>query len=252
MANRPCRILPNGDQPTRGPNKSYLDKMGSNPMKKAYDNCYIKTALGTDPITGRPVTVWSEQIDREQQLLESTGEQVLFFRLDQTPDKNVDGGRRCPICWDPIRQQARSSCTSCNGMGVTISDPNITRIKGYEWLQNPDQDNRMFFVHQTMVPGKFESRDTGLYQVQNPRFWTVPVRNCDGVPVNILTNRDVMIRFIFDLGTHAPIRELGRYELINSSYSLGPDNQLLHMEFDCEQLNPGVDSKQYALPNFLS
>jgi hypothetical protein len=226
--------------------------MGPNPMKKAYDNCYIKTALGTDPITGKPITVWSEQINREQQLLESTGEQVLFFRLDQTPDKNVNGGRRCPICWDPIRQQARSSCTECNSMGVTISDPKVTRIKGYEWLQNPDQDNRMFYVHQTMVPGKFESRDTGLYQAKASRYWTVPVRNCDGLPVNILSNRDVMIRFIFNLNTRTPIRELERAELIDTSYSLGPDNQILHIEFSTEVLNPGVDQKQYALPNFLS
>lgn len=252
MANPPSRILPSGDRPKRGPQKSYLDKMGPNPMKKAYDNCYIKTILGTDPITGKPITVWQEQIDREKQLLESTGEQVLFFRLDQTPDKTVDGGRRCPVCWDSIRQQSRSSCPECNGMGVTISDPKITRINGYEWLQNPDTDSHMFFVHQTMVPGKFESRDMGLYQVQNPHFWTVAVRNASGNPVNILQNRDVLIRFIFDSSTHQPIRELGRYALINTSYSLGPDNMLLHMEFDCEQLQGGVDAKEFSLPNFLS
>jgi len=252
MANRPCRISPNGDSPTRGPRKSYMDKMGQNPMKKSYDNCYIKTILGTDPITGRPITVWDEQIDREKQLIESVGEKVLFFRLDQTPDKNEHGGLRCPLCWDKIRQQARSSCTLCNGMGVVKTDPNITRIKGYEWLQNPDSDDRMFYVHQSMVPGKFESRDTGLYQVKNSHYLTVPVRNCDGVPVNILANRDVMIRFIFDLPSKRPIRELERCELVNVSYSLAPDNQILHLEFDTEVLNPGVDQKQYALPNFLT
>jgi hypothetical protein len=221
-------------------------------MKKSYDNCYIKTRLGTDPITGRPITVWDEQINREQQLLESTGEQVLFFRMDQTPDKNVRGGIRCPLCWDKVRQQARSSCTLCNGMGIITSDPSVTRINGYEWLQNPDKDNRMFYVHQTMVPGKFESRDIGLYQVKNSHFWTVPVRNSDGVPVNILNNRDVMIRFIFNLQTKMAVRELERVELTNVSYSLGPDNQLLHIEFDAETLQGGVDQKQFALPSFLS
>ncbi len=65
-------IEPNGDIPTRV-HKSYLDKMGSNPMKASFDNCFIKTRLGVDPITGKPITVFDEQINREQQILESLG-----------------------------------------------------------------------------------------------------------------------------------------------------------------------------------
>ncbi len=243
-------IEPNGDIPTRV-HKSYLDKMGSNPMKASFDNCFIKTRLGVDPITGKPITVFDEQINREQQILESLGELVRLFRYDITPDKNINGGSRCILCFDQRRGQARANCPLCNGSGIVTNDPNITRVNGFEWIKNPDREDGLFFIHQSVVPQKMESKDIGFVATHSPRFWTTPRRNASGNIVNFLNNRDVVIRYIFDNDTKRPIRELERLVIMESNYSLAPNNQLLHMEFSTEKLNPGVDSKQYALPNGL-
>ena len=42
-------------------------------------------------------------------------------------DKDIES-RRCPVCWDGVRNQARSSCPACNGFGVITNDPNIDRV----------------------------------------------------------------------------------------------------------------------------
>jgi hypothetical protein len=243
--------IPGGDNPRRK-HKGYSDKWGLNPMKSSYDNCFIKTRLGVDPVTGKPISVWEEQINREKQILESVGEQCLFFRYDVTPDKNIDGGRRCPLCWDERRHQARYNCALCNSSGVITNDPNITRIQGYEWIKNPDLPNGMFWTHLNMTPQKFESKDIGFMATHASNFWTVPIRNGAGNIVNYLQNRDVFVRFIFDPNTHKPIRELERRIITNMNYSVGPENQLLHMQWESEVANPGVDSKIFGLPNFLN
>ncbi len=244
------RISPNGDNPNRN-HKSYVDKMGFNPMKASFDNCFIKTRLGTDPITGKPISVFDEQINREKQILESLGELVVFFRYDTTPNKDINGGLRCPLCFDTRREQGRANCPLCNGSGIITNDPNITKVQGYEWIRNPDRQNdSMFFMHINMNPQKLESKDRGLTATHAPHGWTGPIRNADGNIVNFIQNRDVIIRYIFDPETKTPIRELGRYILTSVSYSLAPINQLLHYEFDLEQANP-EDKKIYALPNFL-
>lgn len=246
---QPANPIPGGPDPRRN-HKSYMDKQGSNPMKASFDNCFIKTRLGTDPITGKPISVFDEQINREEQILETLGELVLFFRYDVTPNKDINGGQRCPLCFDTRRNQARYNCPLCNGSGVITNDPNITRIQGYEWIKNPDRPDGKFFVHQNMVPQKLESRDIGFYTTHAPRYWTVPRKNAQNNIVNFLQNRDVMIRFIFDANQN-PIRELERLVMTDMNYSLGPNNQLLHMEWSNEAANPGVDTKVYALPNFL-
>jgi hypothetical protein len=229
-----------------------MDKYGSNPMKASFENCYIKSRIGIDPITGRPMSIWDEQISREKQILESVGELVIFFRQPIIPSMAVNGGKRCSLCWDTRRETSRSNCGLCNGFGVITDDPNVQRISGYEWLRNPDRDDSMFFTHQNMTPQRIESEDIGLMQKHEIKYWTVPIRNCEGKIVNILENRDVMIRYVFDESKQNKIQELGRYTLMDISYSLGPGNQILHMEFGVQQLNPGIDTKEYALPNFLT
>lgn len=230
--------------------KSYLDKQGTNPMKASFDNCFIRTRLGTDPLTGKPISVFDEQINRELQILESLGELVLLFRYDVTPNENILGGIRCPLCFDKRRGQARYNCPQCNSSGIITNDPNITRIQGYEWLRNPYRADGKFFTHQNMVPQKLESHDMGFVATHKPNYWTVPLENDQGNIVNILQNRDVMIRFIFDANQN-PIRELERLVMVDMNYSLAPNNQLLHMSWGTEVANPGIDTKVYALPNFL-
>ncbi len=249
---QPNSQIPGGDHPLRI-HKSYSDKMGLNPMKASFDNCYIKTRLGVDPITGKPISVFDEQINREKQILESLGELVRFFRYDTTPNKDINGGLRCPLCFSKERGQARSLCPLCNGSGIITNDPNITRVQGFEWIRNPDrQQDSMFFTHINMNPQKLESKDTGFVATNTPHGWTSPVRNSKGDIVNFIQNRDVIIRYIFNPETKTPIREMGRYTLTDVSYSLAPNNQLLHYEFNLAQLNPGEDLKQYALPNGLN
>jgi hypothetical protein len=251
-----CKIIdsngnPIGDNPIRK-HRSYIDCVGGgNPMKASFDNCFITSRLGFDPITGKPLTVFDEQINREKQILESLGELVIIFRKLITPDKNDTESRRCPVCWDGVRKQARSSCPICNGYGVVTTDPNITRVNGYQWLQNPERDDSMFFVNEGMAAQKLQSQDMGLMIDQNLRFWTVPIRNCDGKFVNIIDQRDIIIRYVFDKVTQQKVQELGRYEVLDTSYSLAVSNQLMHMEFTAKRLDPGVSQHEYALPNFL-
>lgn len=247
---QPANPIPGGDRPRRT-HKSYMEKFGNNPMKASFDNCFIKTRLGVDPVTGKPITVWDEQINREQQILESVGELALFFRYDITPNKDINGGRRCPLCWDERRHQSRGNCPLCNGSGIITNDPNITKVQGYEWIKNPDRPDGMFFTHLNMTPQKVESKDIGFISTHAPKYWTVPRRNAQGNVVNFLQNRDVMIRFIFD-GNKNPIRELERLVMTDMNYSVGPDNQLLHMEWQTEKANPGIDLKTFGLPNFLT
>jgi hypothetical protein len=244
-------IQPNGDNPRRI-HKSYMDKFGTNPMKASFDNCFIRTRLGVDPVTGQTTTVWQEQIARELQILESVGELAFFFRYDITPNENINNGQRCPLCWDARRHQARQNCPRCNGSGIITNDPNITRVQGYEWIRNPDTPSGMFYTHLNFAPQKMESRDIGFYATHAPRYWTVPIRNSQGNVVNFLQNRDVMIRFIFDPNTNTPIRELERLVMTDMNYSVGPNNQLLHMEWQTEKANPGIDFKTFGLPNFLN
>jgi len=243
--------IPGGDSPRRT-HKSYVDKFGDNPMKAGMDSCLIKKSLGVDPVTGRPLDPWDEQINREEQILESIGELVLFFRYDITPNKNIDNGRRCPLCWDERRGQARYNCPLCNGSGIVTNDPDITRVNGYEWIKNPARPDHMFFTHLNMTPQKMESQDIGFVATHAPRYWTTPKRNANGDIVNFLQNRDVMIRFIFDRVSEKPIRELERLTMIDMNYSLGPDNRLLHMEWTTEKNNPGIDLKAFGLPNMLT
>lgn len=239
------------DNPIRGAHRSYMDCF-DNPMKASFDNCFIRSRLGVDPITGLPITVFDEQINREKQLLEAVGELVILYRELIIPDKNADPGyRRCPLCYDGIRNQARTSCPICNGFGIEKRDPNIPRIGGYELLMNPERDDKMFFVNEGMTAQKLASMDKGLMINHNLHFWTVPIR-CPSGFVNIVSDRDIIIRYMFDKETGAPVRELGRYIMTNVSYSLAVDNQLLHMEFDASRVDPGMMPKIYALPNFLS
>lgn len=241
-----------GDTPRRT-HKSYFDKMGANPMRASFENCFIKTRLGVDPITGRAITVWDEQINRERQILESVGELCLFFRYNVTTNKDIKNGQRCPLCFDERRGQARYNCPLCNGSGAITNDPNIPKIQGYEWIRNPDRlEDSMFYTHLNMSPQKLESKDIGFYATHAPRYWTIPIRNAQGNIVNFLQNRDVMIRFIFDATTKNPIRELERLVMTDMNYSVGPSNQLLHMEWTTEKANPGIDTKIFALPNGLN
>lgn len=257
LAPRNCKITDAAgnvipDAPVRGIHRSYMDCF-ANPMKASFDNCFIRSRLGVDPITGLPVTIFDEQINREKQLLESLGELVILFRERIIPDQTQNPGyRRCPFCFDGVRLQARTNCPICNGFGIMTTDPNIPRINGYELLMNPERDDRMFFVNEGMTPQKLKSQDKGLMVEHNLHFWTVPIRNCDGEYVNIVSDRDILIRYMFDRVTKTPIRELGRYIMTNVSYSLAVDNQLLHMEFDAQRVDPGIIPKIYALPNFLS
>ncbi len=257
MAPKNCKITdssgnPIPDAPVRSIHRSYMDCY-DNPMKASFDNCFIRSRLGTDPITGKPVTIWDEQISREKQLIESIGELVVMYRERIIPDKTQDPGyKRCPFCFDGVREQARTSCPLCNGFGITTTDPNIPRIGGYELLMNPERDDRMFYVNEGMTPQKLASKDKGLMIDHQLHFWTVPIRNCDGQYVNIVSDRDIIIRYVFDKVTETPIRELGRYIMTNVSYSLAGNNQLLHMEFDVTRVDPGVKNQIYALPNFLS
>ena len=257
MAASDCPILdsngnPIGDNPVRGQFRSYIDCVGGgNPMQAAFNNCFIRSRLGVDPITGQALTVWEEQINREKQILESLGELVIIYRQLIIPDKTIDT-RRCPVCWDPVRRQARSSCPACNGFGVITNNQNVDRVGGFQLLRNPERDDNMFYLNEGMAAQKLNSQDIGLQMDQNLHFWTVPIRNCDGEYVNIIGQYDIFIRYIFDQQTSRPIRELGRYEVLDSSYSLGPGNYLMHMEFSCRRLDPGVSQKEYSLPNFLS
>jgi len=256
MPQRDCKILDNngnviGDNPVRV-HRSYIDCVGgANPMKAAFDNCFIKSRLGVDPVTGRPLTIFDEQINREKQILESLGELVIIYRQLIIPDKTIEN-RRCPVCWDTVRKQARSSCVVCNGYGVVTNNTDENRVGGFQLLRNPERDDEMFFINKGMAPQKNASQDIGLMIDHNLRVWTVPIRNCEGEFVNIIDQRDIIIRYIFDRETERPIRELGRYEVMDSSYSLGPDNFLLHMEFSLKRLDPGISQKEFALPNFLS
>ena len=253
MPQRNCQIkkdcVPVGDNPVRT-HRSYMDKYGLNPMKASFDNCFIKTRLGYDPVTGRPIDIFDEQINREKQVLESLGEAVLIYRKLITPDKAIEN-RRCPHCWDSVRHQARSSCPYCNGFGVITNNTNINRVGGWQLLMNPERDDHMFMVNEGMSPQKLESTDMGLMMNQEFRFWTIPIRNCEGKIVNIVDQRDLMIRFIFDRDSETPIQELGRYEVTDVSYSLAATNRMLHMEFSAKRLDPGIAQKQYALPSFL-
>ena len=248
---QPSNPIPGGDNPRRK-HKSYMDKWGLNPMKASFDNCFIRTRLGVDPITGKPISVWDEQINRERQILESVGELCLFFRYDVTTNKDIDNGKKCPLCWDERRHQARYNCPLCNGSGAITNDPNITKIQGFEWIQNPDRADHMFFTHLNMTPQKFESKDIGFMATHTPKYWTIPVRNAQGNIVNFLQNRDVMIRFIFDPNSKKPIREIERLVMTDMNYSMGPSNQMLHMEWTTERANPSVDTKIFALPNMLN
>lgn len=257
MAPSNCKITdsngnPIPDNPVRGKHRSYMDCF-ENPMKASFDNCFIRSRLGTDPITGLPITIFDEQINREKQLLESLGELVILYRELIIPDKNADPGyKRCAFCWDKIRQQARSNCPVCNGFGIEKRDPNIPVLGGYELLMNPERDDKMFFVNESMTAQKLASKDKGLMIEHNMHFWTVPIRNCNGEYVNIVSDRDIMIRYMFDPQTGVPIRELGRYIMTNISYSLVESNKLLHLEFDVMRADPGIAQKVFALPNFLS
>ncbi len=245
-------ILPNGDNPTRVPRKSYVDKFGLNPMKASYENCFVKTSLGLDPITGKPVSVWEEQIDREKQLLESIGELCLFFRYDVTQSAAINGGQRNPLTWDSRRGQARYNAAELsNTSGIVTNDPHITKVQGYEWYQNPEVPSGMFWTHLNMTTQKLESKDTGFEATHAPNYWTVPIRNGQGNIVNFLQNMDVMIRFIFDDNGN-PIRELERLVLVDMNYSVAPSNQLLHMAWNTQRPNPGIDTQIFALPNFLT
>jgi hypothetical protein len=255
MPPKNCKITdsngnPIGDNPIRT-HRSYIDCVGGgNPLQSSLNNCYLQTSLGYDPVTGQPLTVFDEQINREKQILETLGELVLIYRRLIVPDKTIDS-RRC-ICWDPVRKQARSSCPYCNGFGVVSNDPNINRVGGFQWLRNPERDDSMFFVNEGMTAQKLQSNDIGLQINHQLHFWTVPIRNCDGDYVNIIDERDIMIRFIFDRETKTAIRELGRYEMTNVSYSLAQDNFLMHMEWDAKRLDPGISQQEFGLPNWLS
>ena len=257
MAPKNCKITdgngnPIPDAPLRGKHRSYMDCY-DNPMKASFDNCFIRSRLGVDPITGQNITIFDEQINREKQLLESLGEAVIIYRELIIPVKGVvPGDKRCPLCYDKVRNQARSGCPICNGYGIIKKDPNIPILGGYELLINPERDDRMFLVNENMTAQKLASMDKGLMINHTLHFWTVPIRNCDGDYVNILSDRDIIIRYMFDPQTQVPIRELGRYILTNVSYSLVDSNKLMHMEFDVTRVDPGMLPKIYALPNFLS
>lgn len=250
-----CKILDqNGNQINDTPirkHRSYIDCVGGgNPMKASFDNCFITSRLGYDPITGKPLTVFDEQINRERQILESLGELVIIYRRLIVPDKDIDA-RRCPVCWDPVRKQARSSCPLCNGYGVVTNDPNISRVNGFQWLQNPERPDSMFYVNEGMTAQKLQSQDIGLMVDHGLHMWTIPIRNCEGKYVNIIDQRDIIIRYIFDRVTQQKIQELGRYEVTDVSYSLVDANFLLHMEFSLKKLDPGIAQREYSLPNFL-
>lgn len=255
MPPKNCKIVdsngtPIGDNPIRK-FRSYIDCVGGgNPLKSSFDNCFITTSLGFDPITGLPLTVFDEQINREKQILETLGELVIIYRRLIVPDRSIDS-RRC-ICWDPIRKQARSTCPHCNGFGVVTNDPNIDRVGGFQLLKNPERDDFMFFVNEGMTAQTLKSNDVGLQIEHALHMWTVPIRNCEGEYVNILDERDIIIRYIFDRETQSKIRELGRYELTNVSYSLAQANFLMHMEWDLKRLDPGISQQEFALPNFLA
>ena len=259
MAPRNCKIVdaqgtPIPDAPVRGNHRSYMDCY-ANPMMASFNNCFIRSRLGVDPITGQNVTIWDEQIAREKQLLESIGELAIIYRERIIPDQTENPGyRRCPFCFDGVRDQARTNCPLCNGFGIMTEDKNINNpvIGGYELLLNPERDDRMFFINEGMTPQKLASKDKGLMIEHNLHFWTVPIRNCLGQYVNIVSERDIIIRYMVDPVTKTPIRELGRYIMTNVSYSLAQYNQLLHMEFDATRIDPGVKTQIYALPNFLS
>ncbi len=240
------------DSPVRGTHRSYSDCF-DNPMKASFDNCFIRSRLGVDPITGLPITVFDEQINREKQILDSLGESVIIYRELIIPDASAEpGAKRCPLCYDGIRNQARSSCPICNGFGILKRDTNIPRIGGYELLLNPENDRNLFKLGRGMTAQKLASMDKGLMIDHQLHFWFVPIRNCDGNFVNIVSDRDIIIRYVFDKETDMPVREIGRYVMTNVSYSLGPDNQLLHMEFDAKRIDSGISQKIMALPNFLT
>jgi hypothetical protein len=254
MPQKDCKILgpggvPIGDNPIRT-HRSYMDCYGTNPMQAAFDNCFIKSRLGVDPVTGKPMDVFDEQINREKQILESLGEVVLIYRKLIIPDKTIEN-RRCPLCWDKNRSQARSSCPLCNGFGVVTNNNDELRVGGFQLLRNPERDDGFFFVNAGIAPKTLDSQDQGLMINQDMRFWTVPVRNCEGKITNIIDQRDIMIRFIFDADTEDAIKEIGRYEVTDSSYSLTRNNKLLHMEFSVKRLDPGIKQREYALPNTL-
>jgi hypothetical protein len=250
---RNCKIIdsngrPIGDNPIRR-HKSYIDCQGAgNPLQASLENCFVTSRLGVDPITGRPLTVFDEQINREKQILESMGELVIIYRRLIIPDKSIDT-RRC-ICWDAVRKQARSSCPYCAGFGVVTNEVDNV-VGGFQLLKNPERDDFMFYVNEGMAQQQLQSNDMGLQINHDLKFWTVPVRQCEGKYVNILDQRDIMIRYTFDKQTQSRTYELGRYEITNTSYSLVGGNQLMHMEFNVKRLDAGISQKEFALNNFL-
>jgi hypothetical protein len=255
MPQRNCKIQPNGDTPNRAGHKSYLDKWGTNPMKMSMDNCFIKTRLGTDPVTGKPITVFDEQRDRERQILESLGELVRIWRHPIIPDIGLNGGKRC-ICWDDVRKTGRSSCPLCNGFGIITTSPsndqsNPLAIHGYQLLRNPDRPDGLFFISESYTDSVMKTRDVGLFVEHEFRAWTVFTKNCEGKIVNVLGERDVFIRYIFNQETGTPIQELARYEITATAYSLVQENMPMHQDFSAKRLQPGVDSKAFSLPNGL-
>lgn len=125
------------------------------------------------------------------------------------------------------------------------------RVGGFQLLKNPERDDFMFFVNEGMAQQQLASEDWGLKINHELRFWTVPIRQCEGKYVNILDQHDIMIRYTFDKETNTRTHELGRYEITNTSYSLVDGNQLMHMEFTVRRLDPGLSQKEFALPNFL-
>ena len=243
-----CKINPDGDNPRRSPHRSYMDHFGFNPMKASMDSCFIRSRLGKDPITGLPLTIFDEQRYREMQILESLGELVILYRQLIIPDQEIEN-RRCPLCWDEIRKQARSSCPLCNGYGIISNDPDA--IQGFQWFKNPDREDGMFYISDNFVANRFNNTDAGLTVNHDLSFWTVPVKNCEGNFVDIMAERDIMIRYIFNQITKRPIQELGRYEITNVSHSLVQDNYLMHMTFDAKKLDPGIKQREYSLPNRL-
>lgn len=255
MPPRNCKILDSngnviGDNPIRK-HRSYIDCVGGgNPMKASFDNCFITSRLGYDPITGKPLTVFDEQINREKQLLESLGELVYIYRKLIIPDKDIET-RRCPACWDPVRKQARSSCPVCNGYGVVTDNQNENIVGGFQLLKNPERDDGMFYMNEGMTAQKLASQDIGLMIDHTITAWTVPIRNCEGKYVNIIDQRDIIIRYVFDKETQQKVQELGRYEVVDTSYSLALNNQLMHMQFTLKKLDAGLAQKEFALPNFL-
>jgi hypothetical protein len=118
----------------------------------------------------RGSNVYTQMLQREELLLETTGEPFVLLRRMWT-------GSRC-LCYMNRREMADKRCPICFGVGI---------VSGYIQFFNPRRGDRRILLRIDATTDDLNHTDRGLEPMVEPEGWSLPFPS--------IRERDILVRF---------------------------------------------------------